>query len=343
MCLIIAPKEPTGKLVLDADKLRSAFTQNDDGWGFMWLDEKDGAPSLGRMRGLLVDELVAAYDTLKDKPGLHLHLRTKTHGLVDVKNCHPFAVTTDTLLMHNGILRVDTLLPDRSDTWHYAALISRRFAEHGDTNPIYFDEKWQEDTAKFFGTSRGVFLREDGKRWICNEKYGTWYEDQWYSNTGGAPWIKPKYDYSHQSYPMHGYYMSDSIYEDYGDGLGYVRQPISGKHSDRGSLRQPGLAAGWRKQDRWPGCQLCNDGDGTVSCKSCGSFVCGDCRTYWKGFGHLCDRCLSEHAGGTQPIVEEKEGVKDETGTGVGHGAVGQEEQCVQECGGQGSVGGEEK
>jgi len=339
MCLIIAPREPTGKLLLDDEKLRDAFRQNDDGWGFMWLDTKDGKPSLGRLRGLAIEDLIAAYATLKEMPGLHLHLRTKTHGLVDVKNCHPFAVTSDTLLMHNGIFRINTLLPDRSDTWHYAALISRRFAEHGNTDPIYEDAKWQKDTEDYFSYSKGVFLREDGKRWICNEKHGTWHEDQWYSNTSGAPWIY-RSNWTPSRVYMGGYHhMSDSLYEDFGEhGLAVVR----GNAEQRGSV-QPALSAGWRKQTKrgaTPDCQLCDDGAGTVSCKCCGAFVCSDCRTYCKGYGHICDRCVSEHSSGTQPIVNEKEEVTSETSQGGGDGGVGQGEQCGQECGGQESVGG---
>ena len=54
------------------------------------------------------------------------HLRMKTHGDINLDNCHPYEVLNqqehgiDLWLMHNGILSTGNASDEtKSDTWHY--------------------------------------------------------------------------------------------------------------------------------------------------------------------------------------------------------------------------------
>lgn len=115
MCLII---ECNQHIPLTKTLITEFYRRNDDGFGIMWVEneelkvEKFAAGSLD----LLWDKYQAAkqFDPL-------IHLRQKTHGLVDHTNTHPYPVgNTGIYLMHNGILSggnsSDT---SKSDTWHF--------------------------------------------------------------------------------------------------------------------------------------------------------------------------------------------------------------------------------
>lgn len=333
MCLIVAPRKPDGHLVLTEDQLKQAFARNSDGWGFMWLEtDEEGGEVIQRMRGLQLDEFLAAYEALKGERGLHLHLRTRTHGKTDVANCHPFPIGEDSYLMHNGVFRIDDIFSDRSDTWHYAALTSARLMEFGSTDPIFDNEDWQKSTAKFFGSSKGVFLRADGKRFIANESSGTWFEEQWYSNTGGAPWT-----YTRSFTTGYGNYVymgadrdAGVLYRSYADGTWEDdKTPAKGTAVVAEVKQVVGqLFAGWRNGRNKTPCGFCTDGNGTAKCLVCDERVCTNCREWIvEERAHICLDCMAK----LMVLEEEK---TDATKTDDRDGGVGQEQQ-------QGAGGGE--
>lgn len=340
MCLIVAPRNPDGQLVLTPEQLTQAFARNSDGWGLMWLDEDKDGPTIQRMRGLKLDELLTAYEVLKNKRGLHLHLRTRTHGKTDTANCHPFPIGGDTYLMHNGVFRIDEIFNDRSDTWHYAALTSTRLLEYGSTDPIFTDEGWQKATERFFGGgSKGVFLRADGKRFIANESAGTWFEEQWYSNTSGAPWTYTRSftTYGGSSYVyMGGDYDAAVKYRSYADGTWKDEDEKTPSKGVAVGEVVGQLFAGWRNSRNKTPCGYCKDGNGTAKCMVCDERVCTNCREWVvEERAHICLDCMAK----LMALDEEK---TDATKTDDRHGGVGEGQQQGAAVGEVGTAVGED-
>jgi glutamine amidotransferase len=117
-----------------------------------------------------------------------IHFRWATHGHRDEGNCHPFTVSDDLAMIHNGILDIDTKADKtKSDTWHYVESVLK---------PIHADmpEFYNAPALRFMGEqgigagNKFIFLRADGDVGIWNEDSGLWTEDgHWYSNGGFRP------------------------------------------------------------------------------------------------------------------------------------------------------------
>lgn len=174
MCLAIY--KPSDVLP-DWGALEEGFKSNDDGAGFVCVS--DGK--------LLIDKGHFTFQEFRTayEPYAHLqsaiHFRWATHGKTSAGNCHPFRVTDDLALIHNGVLDIKCDLDaDMSDTWHYVQHILTPMAER---DPDFF---WQPEVV-FMGEaaikgSKFVFLRSDGEWMIWNEDDGHWTGDIWYSN-----------------------------------------------------------------------------------------------------------------------------------------------------------------
>jgi len=112
-----------------------------------------------------------------------------------VKNCHPFKVTEDLVMIHNGVLDIATTSkPRRSDTWHYVdgvlAPMAQRDPDFFMRPEIVFMGGQAIDGSKF------CFLRADGAYGIWNESDGHWVNGVWYSNYS----YKPTSKYGYYSY-----------------------------------------------------------------------------------------------------------------------------------------------
>jgi hypothetical protein len=174
MCLAIY--KPS-KAQVDWDALEEGFRCNSHGAGFVTAH-----------KGVLeVHKGFFTFDAFREAylPHAHkqaaIHFRLATHGDKNDANCHPFSVTDEIAMIHNGILSIDTSdAKEMSDTWHYVeyvlkplALENRDFYSHG--------------AIKFLGEaaisgSKFVFLRADGDWDIWNQEDGHWKDDMWYSN-----------------------------------------------------------------------------------------------------------------------------------------------------------------
>jgi len=189
MCLAIY--KPS-KAQVDWDALEEGFRCNAHGAGF--VTARKGVLEIHK--GFFTfDAFRAAYLPHAHKQAA-IHFRLATHGDRNEANCHPFSVTDEIAMIHNGILSIDTSdAKEMSDTWHYVqyvlrplALENRDFYSHG--------------SIKFLGESaisgsKFVFLRADGDWDIWNQDDGHWKGDLWYSNRsyvkssfGFAQWPK---------------------------------------------------------------------------------------------------------------------------------------------------------
>lgn len=176
MCIAIFKPRKTAP---DWSAYERAFKSNPDGWGF--AAARDGK--------LIVRKGVTSFNNFKRKfkhfkncPAL-VHFRIKTSGEINDKNCHPFMVTDQLAVIHNGMLDIEQSVDkNMSDTWHFVRQVLRPMSE-GD--PAF---AWNLGASflaeQFLGSgNKMVFLTADGQHTIWNSDLGHVAKDRhWYSN-----------------------------------------------------------------------------------------------------------------------------------------------------------------
>ena len=189
MCLAIyKPAETRPDWIAYANGYRS----NPHSWGFAAVH--DG--HLVVMHGLgSFDEFRLAFEPYADCQAI-IHYRWATHGKTDLDNCHPFMVSGNLAMIHNGIVSIErNVNNDRSDTWHFNELVLKPMHAR---DPDFFlrgDMIYTQEMAH--AGSKFVFLRADGDHAIWNKDEGEVESDgHWYSNN------------TYESYSRLGYFSS---------------------------------------------------------------------------------------------------------------------------------------
>ena len=178
MCLLIyaSPNSTPSKKAL-----RRAGLNNPDGFGFAFaLDNR-----IVRHRSMKLDDTIDLFHEMRAAhPKAHaiFHLRITTHGGTNIDNCHPFMVTDQVVLGHNGMLPIKETPDGRSDT--------RQFAEEwlptfGIKEMLDDPENFKE-LEKFARGSKLAILSVDEQLdrdvYLVNENDGHWKNGVWYSN-----------------------------------------------------------------------------------------------------------------------------------------------------------------
>lgn len=172
MCLIVASQ--TG-VMLTPKELKNAHLNNPDAWGIVYHDGK----RLQVTRGFNLDSMYRAVEKAKGHPYV-LHFRWATHGDKSLRNAHPFRLTKDLYMAHNGVLNIATPDPALSDTGHLAKHISGILEK----NPEWYNSDGFIPTIEtWIGTSNKLaFLDSHGEILIANEQAGRWIDGIWLSN-----------------------------------------------------------------------------------------------------------------------------------------------------------------
>lgn len=180
MCLLITgPASSIRAHLLNTPGLiENIYDSNADGLGIMY----------GTVRGLKVVKRLPAtashartiIQTLpNDAREVALHWRWRTHGDIDMDNCHPYQVTPTTQLMHNGILSTGNKDdPSKSDTWHFIKDYLADMPDDGLHNAGFL-----EILGDFIGNNKFAIMSADGRLSVVNEEQGLHHQDVWYSNT----------------------------------------------------------------------------------------------------------------------------------------------------------------
>jgi hypothetical protein len=208
MCILI--KHPANTVFSD-ELLLDFYQHNSDGFGAVYSE--NGKLVVIKTLGN-PDEIKAIYqETLKGRECI-IHYRMKTHGDIDMDNCHPYRVTDDVWMAHNGILSMGNPIdPRKSDTWHFIEFILRP-ALTGNPD-LLFDIDFQDYIADMIGGSnKFAFMHSSGKSVIINEAAGVKHEGAWLSNT--YAWSAAKYGHGF-SYNRSSYSKSYNIMGDYWD------------------------------------------------------------------------------------------------------------------------------
>jgi hypothetical protein len=167
MCLIAA--SPRGKPLTDA-AIIEAWGNNPHGFGVMYATEN-------RIVTKKTRKLKTVFKLLAEAEGKPFvaHFRWATHGVKNIDNTHPFEITENLSVAHNGIIKIDCPVKDKSDTWHYVQKLK--------TLPDVLSEPQLKMIGEEIGKGNKLaFLHSAGDIKIVNEGQGDWEGDIWYSN-----------------------------------------------------------------------------------------------------------------------------------------------------------------
>jgi len=182
MCLLIV--QTPGKIVPESH-LKESYKRNKDGLGFSFVH--DNRIVTKHFKSLA--KMIRTYK--KDFAGnkgsnFMLHLRFGTSGIKDERNMHPFYVTKNVVLGHNGVFHNVSKDDKLCDT--------RMFINEY-LKPIAGMDGFETNTGiiKMIGAlapnSKVAMLNSANKVSIANENRGAWNKGIWYSNTS---YKKPK-------------------------------------------------------------------------------------------------------------------------------------------------------
>lgn len=190
MCILI---HHTADTSFSDDVLRDFYAHNPDGFGVMFGDGKKihVTKSLGS-----ADETIALYRDIAEGRECIIHYRMKTHGNIDTANCHPYRITDELWLAHNGILSAgNPIRKEMSDTWHMIEYILRPIAESN--MDMLFTPDFQEYLGDLIGSSNKFALcHADGRIAVINRDAGVNHFGAWLSNT--YAWSASKYGFAHK-------------------------------------------------------------------------------------------------------------------------------------------------
>lgn len=176
MCLII--HQPAG-VQLTASLLSDIHRSNPDGFGAMYAEN-------GRVHVLhcMDDEadICATYADHLSQRACVIHFRRQTHGRISLDNCHPYRVTNDIWLAHNGVLACSNpVVPAKSDTWHFIRYVLQPALL---TAPgLLLDKGFRSCLGNLIGRGNKLALmRADGEVVIINRGSGFEHAGIWFSN-----------------------------------------------------------------------------------------------------------------------------------------------------------------
>ena len=207
MCLLIELNAATR---FTDEFLDGVYRRNSDGIGVMWAEDNH----LHYYKALPKDAAEARSIFRQYAEGKHccVHYRMRTHGDIDMTNCHPYPVMgfdghvadMPVLLMHNGVLSTgNSKDTSKSDTYHYIEDYIRPILE---TNPaMLYSEPFLKMVAAHIGNSNKFAMMDaSGHTVILNRHAGIEYEGSWLSNQYAWDYYglhpdAPKYAYPSKS------------------------------------------------------------------------------------------------------------------------------------------------
>ena len=185
MCLIVTQNSTSP--VLSNDWLIDFHASNSDGAGVMYSN--NGALVIQKILPKSAQDFIEFYHSSIKGKNCAFHLRMKTHGDIDLENCHPYEVLNqsdhgiDLWLMHNGILSTGNSADiSKSDTWHYIRDYLRPMLI--DNPDFAFHPSFADIVGKHIGSSNKFVMMDDqGRQAIINQSSGVFWGGLWLSNT----------------------------------------------------------------------------------------------------------------------------------------------------------------
>lgn len=231
MCLLV--KQPAAT-AFTQDFIEDVYNKNKDGFGIMYAEE--GKIHVYKCLPTSGKDMYDFYLAHGEGRDCIWHARMQTHGDIDLDNCHPYKVTDEIWLAHNGILSTGNASDkSKSDTWHFIRNVIKP-ALTADPS-LMTDKSWQEMIGHIIGGGNKFGLvRADGEMVIINERSGVNFVGAWLSNT--YAWSTTKFGFR-SSYQSQGY-TGQSSYGSSGYGPGYGSRTLWDQNESYGDW--------WNKQ-----------------------------------------------------------------------------------------------
>jgi predicted glutamine amidotransferase len=208
MCIAILNTKNT----LTKETLQQCWKSNPDGAGMIYIS-KGQLVTFKEMTNF--DKFYKEYIKQRKankQSNFVLHFRIATSGKIDRANCHPFNVNKNLAFVHNGMISIQQLNNNVSDTYTFNELILKKLPSTFLNNHAILDL-----IENYIGYSKLIFLDNENNPSILNEHLGHWdEEDNWYSNNSYQCIVKVKAkDKSYNNY------ISPNQSQGYYDGLYY--------------------------------------------------------------------------------------------------------------------------
>lgn len=210
MCLLINHPAAT---TFTFDDIDDFYSYNSDGLGIMYAEE-----GVLYVKKLLPDSGLEAWNFYKAHAkgrDCVIHFRMKTHGHIDLDNCHPYEVFGDgsdmpLWMAHNGVLPCGNAKDtSKSDTFHYIQDIIIPCAKG--SPEVVFEPAFVELIEEHIGSgNKFIFMNHEGRVSIVNRDAFVTYSGAELSNT--YAWTASK----------GGYGLRSTYYGGYGYGKGYT-------------------------------------------------------------------------------------------------------------------------
>ena len=171
MCVIAV--KPAGVKWPPVKYLRNCYWSNPDGAGLAWVDAKGLHIKKGYFTWASLQQEFAA---LRDYPVI-LHCRIATHGSVSTQNCHPFLLSNGVAMAHNGIIDVEPMDKDMTDSETFGKRFIEKFTLEELGQPHI-----KELLELSIGYSKIALLSKDGTITILNEHLGDTFKGVLFSN-----------------------------------------------------------------------------------------------------------------------------------------------------------------
>lgn len=181
MCLLITGSSNAirTQLLQTPGLIEDIYGHNEDGLGVMYVTAKQQVKVVKRLpKGAQgFREMIAAMPD--DDRRVAVHARMKTHGDIDLTNCHPYQINDASWLMHNGILDTGNAADvSKSDSWHFIADYMQGMGPDVLHNPGYL-----KMLGEFIGNNRFAIMSADGRLSVVNKDQGVEHDGVWFSNT----------------------------------------------------------------------------------------------------------------------------------------------------------------
>ena len=204
MCLLVS--QPATSKFTD-EFIEGVYRLNSDGLGVMYAE--DNSLFIKRCVPNNEKEFVSFFKENIEGRDCAWHARMKTHGDIDMLNCHPYQVLSaedgyPLYLAHNGVLHTGNASDKkRSDTYHYIQDYLRPMLLK---NPEFFLTAAFEDlvSAHIGQGNKFVLMDAYGNRVTVNQKQGVLHQGAWLSNT--YAWETKDTEHDMMSFRRYGSY-----------------------------------------------------------------------------------------------------------------------------------------
>jgi len=190
MCVIVY--KPKG-VDIDMEKLQLCWEHNKHGAGLMFAEDGVLRVAKGFMKWRSFKRYIKRTKIKRlNKLPVVFHFRIATHGSIDPRNCHPFQMNDSLAMAHNGVMQ-NIGIPEGEDISDSEAFLNRYVRDAFSSisiDALSNGMPINELFSKFIGSSKLVFMDNDGDVAIVNEGAGTWLEGTWHSNMLWKPYVK---------------------------------------------------------------------------------------------------------------------------------------------------------